>query len=72
MPRWTHKVVYVKTGEWWFGRLDGGKFYHTGLTKPGNAPDLAVAHFNLDMPVEVFYGPPTYEVTKINHFKGNI
>lgn len=71
MAKWTHRIEYVSTGEWWFGCVSGSKLFHTRLTKPGEAPNSDVQSFELTVPLDEFYCPPLYKVVKVSHFKGN-
>ena len=36
--KWTHKVVYEETGQWWMSALRDGIFYHNGLHEDGEKP----------------------------------
>ena len=70
MDKWTHRIEYVNTGEWWFGYLSDGKLFHSSMAKLGETPNSGVQSFGLAVPLEEFYCPPLYKVVKVNHFKG--
>ena len=71
--KWTHKVVYEETGQWWMAALRNGTFYHNGLHEEGEKPKERVDWFGLKEPsIEVFYNRPGYKVIKLKAFKGNL
>ena len=71
--KWTHKVVYNGTGEWWMASLVGGVLYHSWLHKDGEQLRDRVESFKLKEPsIEAFYNQPLYKVIKLKTFKGNL
>lgn len=71
--KWTHKVVYEKTGQWWMSALRDGILYHNGLHKDWEKPKGRVCSFELKEPsIEAFYNSPGYKVIKLKVFKGNL
>lgn len=71
--KWTHKVVYEETGQWWMAALRDGTFYHNGLHEDGQEPEGRVVSFKLEEPsIEAFYNRPGYKVVKLKVFKGNL
>ena len=71
--KWTHKVVYEKTGQWWMSALRDGIFYHNGLHEDGEKPKESVEWFGVKEPsIEAFYNRPGYKVIKLKAFKGNL
>lgn len=71
--KWTHKVVYKDTGQWWMAALRDGIFYHNGLHEDGEGPKDQVVSFELEEPsIEAFYNRPGYKVIKLKVFKGNL
>ena len=71
--KWTHKVVYEETGQWWMGTLRDGLLYHTGIHEDGELLRKRVESFELKEPsIEAFYNRPGYKVIKLKVFKGNL
>lgn len=71
--KWTHKVVYEETGQWWMATLRDGTFYHNGLHEDGQEHKDRVVSFKLEEPsIEAFYNRPGYKVIKLKTFKGNL
>lgn len=71
--KWTHKVVYVGTGQWWMATLRDGIFYHNGVHEDGQEPKEQVLSLELKEPsIEASYSSPKYKVIKLNTFKGNL
>lgn len=71
--KWTHKVVYEETGQWWMATLLNGLFYHTGLHEDWERLQERVESFKLKEPsIEAFYNRPGYKVIKLKTFKGNL
>lgn len=71
--KWTHKVVYERTGQWWMAALIDGTFYHNGLHEDGEESKGRVENFELKEPsIEAFYNRPGYKVIKLRKFKGNL
>jgi len=71
--KWTHKVVYEETGQWWMSALRDGIFYHNGLHEDWEKPKGRVESFELKEPsIEAFYNRPGYKVVKLKVFKGNL
>lgn len=71
--RWTHKVVYEETGQWWMGTLRDGTFYHSVIHEDGELLRKRVNSFELKEPsIEAFYNRPGYKVIKLKVFKGNL
>lgn len=71
--KWTHKVVYEGTGQWWMAALRDDTFYHNGLHEDGEKPKERVESFELKEPsIEAFYNRPGYKVIKLKTFKGNL
>ena len=70
--KWTHKVVYEGTGQWWMSSLVDGTLYHSGLHEYGERLRDRVESFKLKEPsIEAFYNRPGYKVIKLKTFKGN-
>lgn len=71
--KWTHKVVYERTGQWWMAGLVDGTLYHSGLHEDGERLRDMVESFKLEEPsIEAFYNWPLYNVIKLKTFKGNL
>lgn len=71
--KWTHKVVYKETGQWWMGTLREGTFYHSVIHEDGEQLRDRVTSFELKEPsIEAFYNRPGYKVIKLKTFKGNL
>lgn len=71
--RWTHKVVYEGTGQWWMAVLRGGILYHNGLHEDGDEPRGRLDSFQTkELSIEAFYNRPGYKVIKLKKFKGNL
>ena len=71
--KWTHKVVYEGTGQWWMSSLVDGTLYHSGLHEDGERLRDMVESFKLKEPsIEAFYKRPLYKVIKLKTFKGNL
>ena len=71
--KWTHKVVYEDTGQWWMSSLVDGTLYHSGLHEDGERLRDRVEGFKLKEPsIEAFYNRPLYKVIKLKMFKGNL
>ena len=71
--KWTHKVVYEETGQWWMGALRDGTLYHSVLHEYGERLRDRVDSFELKEPsIEAFYNRPGYKVIKLKAFKGNL
>ena len=71
--KWTHKVVYEDTGQWWMSSLVDGTLYHSVLHEEGERLRDRVEGFTLKEPsIEAFYNLPGYKVIKLNTFKGNL
>lgn len=71
--RWTHKVVYEGTGQWWMATLRDGILYHNGLHEDGEKSKGRLESFKLEEhSIEAFYNRPGYKVIKLKTFKGNL
>ena len=71
--KWTHKIVHKDRNDYWLGALIDWKFYHNGLHAEHEKPQPCVASsFAMGMSIEDFYDRPSYEVKKLNTFKGNV
>lgn len=71
--KWTHKVVYEETGQWWMGTLLDGTLYHSVIHEDGGLLCNRVESFKLKEPsIEAFYNRPGYKVIKLKVFKGNL
>lgn len=71
--KWTHKVVYEETGQWWMGTLRDGTFYHSVIHEDGELLRKRVDSFELKEPsIEALYNRPGYKVIKLKAFKGNL
>ena len=71
--KWTHKVVYEETGQWWMGTLRDGTFYHSVVHEDGELLRKRVDSFELKEPsIEAFYNRSGYKVTRLKVFKGNL
>ena len=71
--KWTHKVVYEDTGQWWMAGLVDGTLYHSVLHGDGERLRDRVESFKLKEPsIEAFYNRPGYKVIKLKTFKGNL
>ena len=71
--KWTHKVVYEGTGQWWMAALCDGTFYHSVIHEDGELLRKRVDSFELKEPsIEAFYNRPGYKVIKLKTFKGNL
>ena len=71
--KWTHKVVYKETGQWWMVTLREGTFYHSVIHEDGEQLRDRVTSFELKEPsIEAFYNRPGYKVIKLKTFKGNL
>ena len=71
--KWTHKVVYEDTGQWWMSSLVDGTLYHSVLHEEGERLRDRVESFKLKEPsIEAFYNQPLYKVIKLKTFKGNL
>ena len=71
--KWTHKVVYEGTGQWWMSSLVDGMLYHSVLHEDGERLRDRVESFKLKEPsIEAFYNRPLYKVIKLKTFKGNL
>lgn len=71
--KWTHKVVYEYTGQWWMTSLVDGVLYHNGLHEKGEQPRDHVVSFQIEeSSIELFYNKPEYKIVKLKDFKGNI
>lgn len=71
--KWTHKVVYEDTGQWWMASLVDGTLYHSVLHEHGEQFRERVESFELKEPsIEAFYNRPGYKVIKLKTFKGNL
>lgn len=70
--KWTHKIIHKDHNDYWLGALIDGKFYHNGLHAEHEKPRPHVdSAFAMGMGIEDFYNRPSYEVKKLNTFKGN-
>ena len=71
--KWTHKVVYEETGQWWMSSLVDGTLYYSVLHEEGERLRDRVESFKLKEPsIEAFYNQPLYKVIKLKTFKGNL
>ena len=71
--KWTHKVVYKSTGQWWMSSLVDGTLYHSVLHEYGERLRERVEGFTLkEHSIEDFYNLPGYKVIKLKTFKGNL
>ena len=71
--KWTHKVVYEDTGQWWMAVLVDCTLYHSVLHEDGERLRDRVESFKLKEPsIEAFYNRPGYKVIKLKTFKGNL
>ena len=71
--KWTHKVVYEDTGQWWMSSLVDGTLCHSVLHEDGERLRDRVESFKLKEPsIEAFYNRPGYKVIKLKTFKGNL
>ena len=71
--KWTHKVVYEDTGQWWMAGLVDDTLYHSVLHEDGERLRDRVESFKLKEPsIEAFYNRPGYKVIKLKTFKGNL
>ena len=71
--KWTHKVVYKDTGQWWMAALRDGFLHHNGLHEEVERPRDREERFGLEEPsIEAFYNRPGYKVIKLKTFKGNL
>ena len=71
--KWTHKVVYEETGQWWMAALVDWVLYHSGLHEDGERLRGRVESFKVKEPsIEAFYNRPGFKVIKLKVFKGNL
>lgn len=71
--KWTHKVVYEKTGQWWMTSLVDGTFFHSKLHEEGEPLTGPIENYKSKIPsVESYYNMPGYRVIKLKAFKGNL
>ena len=71
--KWTHKVVYEETGQWWMATLRDGTLYHSVIHEDGELLRNRMRSFKLKEPsIEAFYNRPGYKVVKLKVFKGNL
>ena len=71
--KWTHKVVYEDTGQWWVSSLVDGALYRSVLHEDGERLRDRVESFKSKEPsIEAFYNRPGYKVIKLKTFKGNL
>ena len=71
--KWTHKVVYEETGQWWMATLVDWVLYHSVIHEDGELLRKGVDSFELKEPsIEAFYNRPGYKVIKLKVFKGNL
>lgn len=70
--KFTHKVTFRDSGDWWFARHEGNRLYVSGITtssgRVGDSPHFYETDANS---VEFAYGNLYYDVIKLNQFKGN-
>lgn len=71
--KWTHKVVYKNTGQWWMAALRDGFLHHNGLHEEGERPGDREWWFEIKEPtIEAYYNSVGHKVIKLKTFKGNL
>lgn len=72
MGKYTHKVTFRDSGDWWFARHEGDRMYVSNITTASGCVEGSPHFYETDTTsVEHAYGNRYYEVVKLNQFKGN-
>ena len=72
MDKYTHKVTFSDSGDWWFARHEGDRMYVSNITTAsGHVQDSPYFYETDARSVEHAYGNKYYEVVKLKQFKGN-